>query len=328
MRIEQEQIGKRLDLFLVEFLQEAGYATFSRSYLTKNWEGLVKVNGQDLKPSYKLRVGDEVDVDMEKVNHLKESMQNSSELIGQQAPNLDILFEDENFLILEKPHGLVVHPGIGNREGTLANYVRGYLEEKGEFDKGLYRGGLVHRLDKGVAGLMVFAKNLHSQKHLQEQFENREVKKIYLADIEYVNLRRGIKKIFKDIDVDGGIDKEITALEKNNFSFGSDWFKASGYIKRSQTNRVKMTFRKYLGRNGKKAVSYIKALNKEQLLIVIETGRMHQIRATLEYYGIGIKGDTLYGLSKSDRMPDKIYLKSIYLSFKEQGGDDFTIIKY
>lgn len=328
MRIESKQVGKRLDLFLLELLQQAGYKTFSRNCIRKNWDGLVRVNCRDIKPSYKLKMGDEVDVDFERVKYLKESMKNSSKLIGQEGPNLDILFEDENYLILEKPHGLVVHPGVGNRKGTLANYVRGYLEGKGEFDQSLYRAGLVHRLDKGVAGLMVFAKNLRTQKHLQEQFENREVKKIYLADVEYLHLRRGIKKIFKDIKTEGDIDKEIKELERKKFSFSSDWFPASGYLKRSQTNRVKMTFKKYSDRNGKKAVSYIKALNKEQLLIVIETGRMHQIRATLEYYGIGIKGDTLYGISKSPKMPDRITLKSIYLSFKDLRGDDFTIIKY
>lgn len=329
MKVKEKQIGKRLDIFLLEFLEKAGYEVFSRNFLTNNWDGLVKVNGRDSKPSYKLKAQDNVVVNTEKVRNLKEGMRNSLELKGQHNENLEILFETEDFLIVEKAKGMVVHPGVGNREGTLANYVRGYLEQKGEFNKDLYRAGLVHRLDKGVSGLMVFAKNLPTQKHLQKQFENREVRKIYLADIEYKELRRGMKKFFANNFLKKkDIGEEIENLEESNFKFGKDWFKAQGYIRRSPKERVKMQFRRYMGRTGKRAVSYIKVLNKEQLLVVIETGRMHQIRATLEYFGIGIKGDTLYGKNKTSSMPEKIALESIFLSFKEPDGEVFTIIKY
>lgn len=328
IEIEEKQTGQRLDVFLLKFLEKGGHKVFSRNFLTNNWEGLVKVNGKDSKPSYKLKVKDKVEINNEKIRELKDGMRNSDELKAQYNENLDILFENKDFLILEKPQGVVVHPGVGNREDTLANYVRGYLERNKEFDKALHRAGLIHRLDKGVSGLMVFAKNLPTQKHLQEQFENREVRKIYLADIEYKQLRRGIKRFFLETDKGREIDEEIEKLEKNDFEFDKDWFKAFGYIRRSPKDRVKMQFRKYMGRTGKRALSYIKVINKEKVLVVIETGRMHQIRATLEYYGIVIKGDTLYGKSKSTTTPDKIALKSIYLSFKEPDGGDFTIIKY
>lgn len=327
MQVKEQQIGKRLDLFLSEYLQEKGCNIFSRNFLTNNWEGLILVNGKSLKPSYKLREGDHLEINDEKVQQLKQNMANSSELKGQIDEKLQILFENSEFLIIEKESGVVVHPGVGNSNDTLANYVKGYLEEKGEFDKAVYRGGLVHRLDKGVSGLMVFAKNLFVQKHLQEQFEKRQVKKIYLADIEYKELRRGMRRYFSNLEkVD--IDEETSKLEKNNFEFDKNWLKAKGYIRRSATNRVKMEFKRYMGRGAKEAVSYIKPVNEGQVLVVIKTGRMHQIRATLEYYGIGIKGDTLYGSSKSSTMPDKIGLKSIYLSFKEIDGGNFTIIKY
>ncbi len=324
-KIKQKQSGKRLDVFLLEYLENRGKNTFSRNFLTNNWDNLVKVNGKSLKQSYKLKEADEVEVDMGKIEQLKAGMKRSSRIKGQEG-DLEVLFENEDFLIVEKPKGLVVHPGVGNRENTLANYVRGYLEEKGEFNNDVTRAGIVHRLDKGVSGLIVFAKNVAMQKHLKEQFEKHEVKKVYLADIEYKELRRGIRKYFPEEEKD--IADEISKLEANGFECDSGWFKAQGYITRSSRNRVKMQFRKYLGRAGKRTLSYVKPVSQDQALVVIKTGRMHQIRATLEYFGIGVKGDTLYGLSKSCTMPDKIALKAILLGFKEFNGDEFTIIKY
>ena len=325
IKIKQKQTGKRLDVFLLEYLENRGENTFSRNFLTNNWDNLIKVNEKYLKQSYKLKEGDEVEVDIEKLEELRVGMKRSSKIEAQKG-DLEVLFENEDFLIVEKPKGLVVHPGVRNMENTLANYVRGYLEDKEEFDNAVSRAGIVHRLDKGVSGLIVFAKNVVMQKHLKEQFENHQVKKVYLADIEYKELRGGIKKCFLEKDKD--IAEEISKLEANDFECDNSWFKAQGYVARSSRNRVKMQFRKYLGRTGKRALSYVKPISKEQVLVVIKTGRMHQIRATLEHFGIGIKGDTLYGLSKSSTMPDKIALKAVLLGFKELNGDDFTIIKY
>jgi 23S rRNA pseudouridine1911/1915/1917 synthase len=325
IKVKQKQVGKRLDVFLLKHLEQLGIDIFSRNYLANNWDNLVKVNGKYLKQSYKLKMGDEVSIDMEEIEKLKNDMKRSSEIVSQEG-NLEILFEDSKFLIVEKQKGVVVHPGINNRKDTLSNYVKGYLEAKGEFDNAVTRAGIVHRLDKAVSGLMVLAKNVSVQQHLQEQFEKHKVKKLYLADVEYKELRRGIRKFFPQENLD--IDEEILKLEESSFECDSSWFKAQGYVIRSPINRVRMQFKGYMGKSSKKALSYIKPISKEQVLIVIKTGRMHQIRVTLEYLGIGIKGDTLYGLSKSSSIPDEIALKSIYLGFKELNGDDFAIIKY
>jgi 23S rRNA pseudouridine1911/1915/1917 synthase len=327
IKIKQKHSGKRLDVFLLEQLEQRGFEGFSRNYLTNNWGNLIKVNEQYSKPSYKLKVADEVSISMENVERLRDEMQRSEDIRAQEG-DLDILFECESFLILEKPKGMVVHPGVGNREGTLANYVKGYLTAKGEFDSAVDRAGIVHRLDKAVSGLIVFAKTLSMQRHLKEQFEKHEVKKVYLADIEHKQRRRGIKKFFPPEEEKLDIQEEILKLEEDDFECDKTWFKAQGYIRRSPRNRVKMQFRSYMGRSSKRALSYIKPISQEQVLIVIKTGRMHQIRATLEYYGIGIKGDTLYGLSKSSTLPEEIALSSILLGFKELDGEDFTIIKY
>ncbi len=327
VKIDEKNKGKRLDLFVLESLHENGYKFTSRNLLTKNWDGIAKVNGISRKQSYKLKVEDEVDIDMRQVENLREKMTSSTEIKPQHG-DLEVLFESEDFLIVDKPKGVVVHPGIGNEDSTLVNYVKGYLSQKDDFKEEVQRAGIVHRLDKGVSGLMVLAKNLEMQKHLQEQFENHEVKKIYLANVEYKELKRGIKKYFPSEESEYlDIDNEIEKLEESNFVFDKSWFKAEGYISRSPRNRVKMQFRKYFGRRGKKAISYIKPLNKNHLLIVIKTGRMHQIRATLEYFGIGIVGDTLYGPARARSMPDSIGLRSVFLSFKELDGTDFTIIK-
>lgn len=327
IKIDEKNNGKRLDLFVLETLHERDYKIISRNFLTNNWDGIVEVQGKSRRQSYKLKVGEEVDIDMNRVEKLKEGMKSSTEIKPQQG-DIEVLFEDDNFLIVDKPKGVVVHPGIGNEDGTLVNYVKGYLAEKEDFNDEVQRAGIVHRLDKGVSGLIVFAKTLEMQKHLQKQFEEHEVRKIYLAKVEYKEPRKGIKrylpeKVSEYLDVDSEIEK----LEESNFTFDKSWFKAEGYISRSPRNRVKMQFKKYFGRRGKKAISYIKPLNKEEVLVVIKTGRMHQIRATLESLGLGIVGDSLYGFARATSMPDSIELRSVFLSFRELDGSDFTIIK-
>jgi len=327
IKIDEKKKGKRLDLFVLETLHDGDYKGISRNFLTNNWDGIVKVNGANRKQSYKLKLDEEVDIDMKKVEELREKMISSTEIKPQHG-DLEILFENDDFLIIDKPKGVVVHPGIGNEDGTLVNYVKEYLSKSGNFKEEVQRAGIVHRLDKGVSGLIVFAKNLEMQKHLQKQFENHQVKKIYLAKVEYKELKEGIKEYFPSKESDHlEIDSEIEKLQENNFTFDKSWFKAEGYITRSPRNRVKMQFRKYFTKGGKKAISYIKALNKNEILIVIRTGRMHQIRATLEYFGIGIVGDTLYGFAKATDIPESIELRSVFLSFKELDGSDFTIIK-
>jgi len=327
VKTDEKNKGKRLDLFVLETLHKEGYNFISRNFLTNNWNGIVKVDGVNRKQSYKLKLGEQVDIDMKKVEVLRGKITSSTEIKPQRG-DLEILFENDDFLVVDKPKGVVVHPGIGNEDETLVNYVKGYLSKKNDFKEEVQRAGVVHRLDKGVSGLMVFAKNLEMQKHLQKQFENHQVKKVYLAKVEYKKLKDEIKKYFPGKESEYlDTDSEIEKLQESNFTFDKSWFKAEGYIYRSPRNRVKMQFRKYFTRGGKKATSYIKPLNKNEILIVIETGRMHQIRATFEYFGIGIVGDTLYGFAKATEMPESIELRSVFLSFKELDGSDFTIIK-
>lgn len=322
---KDNRTGKRLDVFLLETLKEKGYSKFSRSFLQENWDDLVSVNDSFPKYSYKLKVEDKVKINWEKIKDMDVNVDRSNEILPEEG-DLKILFEEEDFLIIDKPKGMVVHPGVGNMSNTLINKMRGYLEGKGEYDNGLKRVGLVHRLDKGVSGIMVFAKTSKMQEHLQKQFEKHNVKKIYLADVEYKEISPELEKLFPKNDID--IQKEVEKLEKTNFKFDKGWYKAQGYIGRSEKNRIKMLFKRYQSGSARDAISYIKPISESKFLISIETGRMHQIRATLKYLGVNIKGDTLYKNSSERRIPDEIALRSIFLSFYDMDGEYFSICKF
>jgi 23S rRNA pseudouridine1911/1915/1917 synthase len=205
--------------------------------------------------------------------------------------------ENSDYIVLKKPKGLVVHPGVGNESDTLANYIRGYLEAKGEFDESVERGGIVHRLDKGVSGLMVVAKSRESQLLLKDEFENHRVMKVYVAQIEVLqNL-----PIQREVP-DGSVK-------------GDSWYRAEGTVARDPSDRQKMRFRFGDLSSGKKAISNICRLDDDHLAIKIETGRMHQIRATLREMGWGIIGDEKYGKGTGD----SIHLESVLLGFNFKG---------
>lgn len=158
--------------------------SISRTFIAENLGEIFYVNGKRIKPSYKFKKGDEYDIDYEKVNSLINDQTKQESLLSQEK-DLNIVYEDENCIVINKESGVVVHPGSGNTHNTLANYVKGYLMEKGEFDKKVKRGGVVHRLDKGVSGLILFAKNAKAQEYFQNQFEKHLVQKIYYAKVEY-----------------------------------------------------------------------------------------------------------------------------------------------
>ena len=322
-RIGEKQIGKRVDTFLSEYLKQEGYSMLSRSFLKDNWDGIVSINGTFSKPSYKLRQGDEVEVDLKKAEDLVSQMGGSEKIIGQKG-KLDIVFENEEVLVVNKAKGMVVHPSFVNRKNTLANMVRGYLEGKGEFDKKVNRAGIVHRLDKGVSGLIVFAKTVEMQKYLQKQFEEHKVWKLYLAKVDSSKASPEILPFFPKSKIN--VKNEVDKLVKNQFEVEDNWFKAEGYIARSFRNRVKMEFKKY--GKGKYALSYIKPVSLDEMLILIHTGRMHQIRATLAYLGLYIHDDTLYGLGGGNNMPKEIELKSILIGFKDMDGKRILVTKY
>lgn len=305
--IDSTDKDKRLDKFIEQKLQELGFNQATRSMIKDDVSKGCTVNNQEVKPSYRFNEDDVIEIDEEYWEDFFEEKDLSEEIIPQKE-NLNILYEDKYLIVLIKPKGLVVHPGVGNRTNTLANYLKGYLLSKGELDINMDRAGIVHRLDKGVSGIMVVAKNKAVQDDLKKQFARREVEKIYLADVEKFKAselesitKRSLKDVVKDIS-----GKEISY---------ENWFEAKGYIGRDNVNRYKMAFKLYEFGGSKAAKSYILPVEDDKLLIKIVTGRMHQIRATLYYYGYYIKGDTLYKPGKNNVTSEEIMLKSIYLSF-------------
>lgn len=307
VKIDSKDQGQRVDKFVELKLKDMGFEQVTRSMIKEDVPKGTTVNSQEANPSYKLKIGDEVKIDREYWEDFFKSKDLSEEIIPQKG-ELNILFEDDYLIVLVKPKGLVVHPGVGNRSNTLANYIKYYLQSKNDFDINMDRAGIVHRLDKGVSGIMVVAKSKVVQEELKKQFAKREVEKIYLATVEKFKpseLSAFRKRYLQEV---------LANVESNEIKYDK-WFKAKGYIGRDHTNRYKMAFKLYEFGGSKLAKSYILPIEENRLLIKIVTGRMHQIRATLYYYGFYIKGDTLYKPGNRKGSSDEIMLKSIYLSF-------------
>ncbi len=310
IHIDSKDKQKRVDKKMSEIFSKFQNVSLTRSIIQKYLTNGCKVNGGVPKKSYKLNEGDTLFVDLEYWEKISEDLDLSSEIKAQNG-NLDIRYENDDFIVLHKPKGLVVHPGVGNRENTLANYLRYYLESKNEYDSLMDRCGIVHRLDKGVSGLMVVAKNKLTQEYLKGEFAKKNVIKIYHAYLEESN------NIEQKIDI-----REYLKEMSIDLQPWKNWLKVEGYIGRSKSNRYKMEFKKYEFGGSKYALSYILFSGREAL-IKIDTGRMHQIRVTLAYLGYHIQGDSLYG----NGCGDEIMLESVLLSFQKRSGERliFTI---
>ncbi len=308
INIKPQFHNERIDKYLEKKLKQLGFDQTTRSMIKDNVSKGVKVNDRKVKASYRLNQEDIVEIDEKYWEEFFEK-EDLSEKIVPQKGDLDIIYEDSHIIVLNKPKGLVVHPGAGNRTNTLANYLKGYLQSKNEFDINMDRAGIVHRLDKAVSGIMVVAKNKIVQNELKKQFSQRKVDKIYLAQVKKYKaseLSLLKKKELKDV---------INEIKEGEIDY-KNWFEAKGYIGRSTIERYKMEYKLYEFSGSKPARSYILPLKGNKMLIKILTGRMHQIRATLYYYGYYIKGDTLYKPKSRNDSSNRIMLESIHLSFK------------
>ena len=260
-----EDIGKRLDVFLAEHIED-----WSRSRLKKLIdEGEVLVNGGAIKSSYKLRENDQLSVEL--------VISNSDSFEPEDIP-LDIVFEDEYLAVINKPAGMIVHPGAGVSGGTLANAIA-YRFKFDNSEPRNNRVGIVHRLDKDTSGLIVVAKNDLTLEKLSAQFRDRKVKKSYVALVH------------------GFVRKLVGKVEEP--------------IARDRSNRVKMA----VDKNGRNALSVYKVrerFEKYTLLDVqIKTGRTHQIRVHMAHIKHPIVGDGIYSAGRDKQIADAQFRKKI-----------------
>lgn len=254
--VNEEENSKRLDVYIASKDEETTRSSAQRQIE----QGNVVVNGKKItKVSYKVSEGDKIEIE--------EQEPVESELKAQDIP-IDIIYEDKDIIVVNKPKGMVVHPANGNPDGTLVNAIMAICKDSLSGIGGEIRPGIVHRLDKDTSGLLIVAKNDMAHVNMSEQIKRHEVKKTYIA------LVRGIVK-----ENEATIDMPIG---------------------RSNSDRKKMAVTK----NGKNAVTHIKVLKRYDkytlLEINIETGRTHQIRVHLAHIGYPVIGDYIYSNGKNE----------------------------
>lgn len=255
---EDEKI--RLDSYIAK-----NDVNLSRSMIQKLLEGnKITVNLKKEKASYKVQVGDKIKIEIEEPRKVN--------IEAQEIP-LNIVYEDNDILVINKQKGLVVHPGAGNWNGTLVNAIMAHCKNSLSGIGGELRPGIVHRLDKDTSGLLIVAKNDKAHIAMSEQIKNREVKKTYIA------LVRGL-------------------IAENEATINMP-------IGRSLKDRKKMAVVK----NGKEAITHFKVLNRfttqsnasyTLLEIKIDTGRTHQIRVHMAEIGHPVVGDYVYSNGKNE----------------------------
>jgi 23S rRNA pseudouridine1911/1915/1917 synthase len=262
--------GERLDKAISDSLVHLSRAAIQR--LIKG--GQVLVNGRTSKPSYRVELGDEV------VVHIPHE---TPPEIKPEQMTLDVIFEDEHLLTLNKPAGMVVHPAYGHQSGTLVNAVLAYFPQNADVG-GPDRAGIVHRLDKDTSGLILVAKSETIHNALQRQFKRRRVKKTYVALVEGHPIPR-----------EGLIDAPIG---------------------RDKHQRKRMAIVKS-GREARTAYRVGELFDEHSLIEVNpETGRTHQIRVHLAWLGYPVVGDRIYGYRRQRLLRHRHFLHASQLELR------------
>ena len=255
--VSSQNSGKRLDIFLTENIDN-----YTRSFLKKLIENKQVILNKILitSPSTRIKHKDQITVNF---------TQKNEENIVPKKMKLDIVFEDKDILVLNKPKGLVVHPGAGNKKNTLVNALLFKYKKNLSDINGLLRPGIVHRIDKETSGLLVVAKNNFAHSNLGDQFSKHTIKRKYLC-------------------LSWGVVRPL-------------YGKINTLITRDKKNRQLMTVSDV---SGKKAITNYKTIkvfnvkNIPKISLIeceLETGRTHQIRVHLKYKGTSLLGDKQYG---------------------------------
>lgn len=252
--IETDDINKRVDVFLNEEMEDV-----SRSALQKNIEkGNITVNGEKISKNYKLRLGDIVEAELPPPENI--------DIVPEDIP-LDIMYEDDDLIVINKPQNMVVHPAPGHYTGTLVNALMFHCGDNLSGINGVLRPGIVHRIDKDTSGVLVIAKSDLAHKGLSEQLAEHSMKRVYNA-IVY-----------------NSFSEESGTVDRN--------------IDRSKNDRKKMAVVMQGGRNAVTHYKVIEKLGKYTWVeLQLETGRTHQIRVHMSYIGHPLLGDPVYGPKK------------------------------
>ena len=256
INIDEVDINKRIDSFISE--KEKDVSRVRIKSLIE--DGNILVNNSKVKPSYKIKENDIIEIEIPEV--VEESHMKAQDI------DLDVIYEDNDIIVINKAKGMVVHPGNGNADGTLANAVLAWAKGSLSGIGGEIRPGIVHRLDKDTSGIIIVAKNDKAHIDLSEQIKNREVTKKYIA------LVRGV------------IPEDEATI---NMPIG-----------RSKVDRKKMA----VDKEGKVAITHFKVLKRFEkytlLELKIDTGRTHQIRVHMSYIKHPVVGDMVYSSGKNE----------------------------
>lgn len=251
--INSEEEGQRIDKYL-SIMIDGKSRSFVQGLID---EKKVKANSKVIKSNYKLKKGDFIEVEVPEPVELN---------VSAEEMNLDIVYEDEDVLVVNKEKGIVVHPAPGNYTGTLVNGILHHCSDLSGIN-GVIRPGIVHRIDKDTSGILVIAKNDEAHNDLAAQFKEHSIKREYYALVEG-----------KFSNIKGTVDKPIS---------------------RDKKERIKMA----INSDGKRAVTHYEVLEQYDkgvslVKCTLETGRTHQIRVHMASIGHPLVGDLVYGYKR------------------------------
>lgn len=260
-----EEENLRIDKYLVNYLE------YSRSLIAKMIdEEFILVNGKRVKANYIIKNGDEIEI--------KEGFIEDTDIEAEDIP-INIVYEDDDLIIINKESGMVVHPGSGNNHGTLVNALMYHTNDLSDIN-GEIRPGIVHRIDKDTSGLMVVAKNNKTHEILSDMLSRHEIKR------EYIALLKG--------------------------EFMHDTATIDAPIGRDKLDRKKMAV---TADNSKSALTHLTVIERFKgytlVRLALETGRTHQIRVHMAYIGYPIYNDPVYSSSKTDEFGQFLHSASI-----------------
>ena len=280
--VEESDINKRIDVFLAKNLE-----SFSRSYIQDLIKkGKATIGGKSIKANYRLRNGDNVVLNIPKPEPL--------EILPENIP-LDILYEDNDVILVNKPKGMVVHPAAGHYSGTLVNALLYHCKDNLSGINGVLRPGIVHRIDMDTTGVIIACKNDNAHQNIAKQLAEHSITRRYVAIVNG-NLKED----------EGVVDAPIA---------------------RAKNDRKKMA----VDKDGKTAVTYYKVLerlkNYTYIECVLETGRTHQIRVHMSYINHPLLGDEIYSGKKESMKLQGQCLHAMVLGFIHPTTNEYMEFK-